>query len=273
MIGFRRRKTAVCIIAAVVALPLNLRPYLLGEGALRAVTEGSFQLALPPIERGYADAQVDDYQGLARSDFSWSPPLQLSLRARASHPAPAGTLGFGFWNDPFSLALGGSGGARRLPAAPQALWYFYGSEPTDFSFGDGTGVGWRAACIRSPRLPAWVLAPGAAAAFALAAVPGVRIPVVRLIKRSIGGAEVPLEAALDQWHLYQIRWTADQVRFEVDRHLILSSSVVPRPPLGFVAWIDNQYAVLSARRGIRFGTLPTHEPAWLEIAELQIERG
>ena len=36
--------------------------------------------------RHYEDAQIDDYQGLARRQFAWSPPLHLGVKARFSHP-------------------------------------------------------------------------------------------------------------------------------------------------------------------------------------------
>ncbi len=74
----------------------------------------------------YTNAQIDDYQGLARHRFPWRPPLRLTLRARFSHPGAhesmpgptlTGTAGFGFWNDPFAMS------ERRLPALPRAIWF------------------------------------------------------------------------------------------------------------------------------------------------------
>ncbi len=44
----------------------------------------------------------------------------------------------------------------------------------------------------------------------------------------------------------------------------------PVDPLGFVAWIDNQYAVVSPEQGLRFGTLPLPAEQWMEIADLEI---
>ena len=44
----------------------------------------------------------------------------------------------------------------------------------------------------------------------------------------------------------------------------------PPGPLGFVAWIDNQYAVATPRGELRFGAL-TCGPQWLELASLSIE--
>lgn len=288
MIDLGRRKTVLCIIASVAELPNRLRPHLIGGGRLELQPSGPIRLLLPPTGRGYVDAQLDDYQGLRRSGFRWTPPMSLSLRARASHPAPPGTLGFGLWNDPFGISLGGSGGVRRFPAAPQAVWFFYGSPPNDFDFGSREasraakpdpnrrsevavpGGRWRAAVIRSPRLPAWLVAPGAALAFLLSAIPGVRKPAVWAVRKAISGMQRPVAAPLDQWHHYRIDWRHGQVDFAVDGQPVASSPLAPAGRLGFVAWIDNQYAILSEKPGIRFGVLPTQTEAWLEIDDLEL---
>lgn len=255
-------------------LPFGLRPHLIGGGELQSPAAGTIRMLVPPTRRGYVDAQADDYQGRRRSDFPWAPPLSLRLRARASHPDPPGTLGFGFWNDPFGVSLGGAGGVRRFPASPQAMWFFYGSPPNDFAFAlDGFGDRWKAAVIRSPGIPVWLMAPGAALAFMLGAIPGVRIPVVRAIRRAVASQEAPIDTPFDDWHEYRIEWRVDGVRFVIDGGTVLDTAVAPRGRLGFVTWIDNQYAVLSERRGIRFGTLPTTSEAWLEVADLEFEQG
>ena len=249
-------------------LPLGLRPYLAGGGRLES-GEAGFRLTLPPTPRGYADAQVDDYQGLPRRRFPWRPPLRLSLEARASHSAPVGTLGFGFWNDPFAFGLGGA--ARRLPAAPRALWFFYGSPPNQLAFSPGaTGQGWMAASLDSPSLPAALLLPLAAGAFALSRLPlGGRL-AVGAIRRAATAQEAQLSAGLDQWHRYALEWGETEARFSVDGALALHVHTPPQAPLGFVAWIDNQFAALSPERGIRFGVLPTAESQWLELREFSI---
>ncbi len=51
---------------------------------------------------GYRDAQLDDYSQLPRHRFPHR-TLSLSLRARTSSISPAGTWGFGLWNDPFRI--------------------------------------------------------------------------------------------------------------------------------------------------------------------------
>ena len=57
----------------------------------------------------YTNAQLDDYHDQGgrlprRRPFTRAAPMRLSLRARASRPDPLGTLGFGFWNEPFSVS-------------------------------------------------------------------------------------------------------------------------------------------------------------------------
>jgi hypothetical protein len=48
----------------------------------------------------------------------------------------------------------------------------------------------------------------------------------------------------------------------------METSVSPRPPLGLVIWIDNQYAAWHPDGKIGFGVLENTEPAWLEIEDL-----
>ncbi len=252
-------------------LPYDLRPHLLGGGQIVAVESAGFRLELPELPRGYADAQVDDCKRRRRAQLPWAAPTSLTLRARASHPAPPGTLGFGFWNDPFGLSLGGAGGMQKLPAAPQAVWFFYGAPPNDFSFvRGGRGDGWKAVSLRAPAVPAALLVPGAALTFITGNAPVLRKWVVRAVQTAVAAAEADLSVPLTEWHTYQLHWETARVRFEVDGVPVLDAPVAPRGPLGFVAWIDNQFAVLSERAGIRFGVVPTTAPAWLEIADLEI---
>ena len=251
----------------------SLQPHLLGGGELALDTDAGFRLSIPPTVRGYADAQVDDYRGLRRAEFPWSPPLAMTLRARASHPNPRGTLGFGFWNDPFGVSLSGAGSLRRLPATPQAIWFFYGAPPNDFSFAkDGIGHGWKAATLRSVRYPAAVLVPAGAAAFALGNLPLLRRWIVPLVRKQAAGSEVELDTPLAEWHEYSLIWKPVGAEFSVDGQVVSNAGVVPHAPLGFVAWIDNQYAVLTEASGIRFGLLATNEEYWLEVQDLHIER-
>jgi hypothetical protein len=249
----------------------KLKPVEIAGGRVSEV-DGSIHLELPAIERGYADAQVDDYASVRRRDFPWRPPLRMSLYARASSSHPTGTLGFGFWNDPFSFSLGQGGAARRFPAPPQALWFFYGSPPNDMRFlPDMPSHGWKASSLRSPSIPSILLAPAAGVAIALAQIHLTRRPVMETALRIVNAAEAAVETSLDDWQHYALSWAEDMARFYVAEEEILTAPAPPSGPLGFVAWIDNQYAVASPEGGFRFGVLPTSESQWLELRELRIE--
>jgi hypothetical protein len=251
----------------------GLAPFLTGGGRAERDPEGTWRLMIPPVAQGYADAQIDDYRPVLRRAFPWSPPLRLTLRARADAPEPVGTLGFGLWNDPFTLALGQGGAARRLPASPETVWFFYGSPPNDLAFSPGVpGHGWKASSLSGPALPPLALLPGAGAAFLLSRFPLLGSAVVRAAKRAVRAAEAAITVPLDSWHEYALEWHPCEARFAVDGSPLLITEIVPRPPLGFVAWIDNQYATASTKRGFRFGVLPTPSSQTLEIAELRIER-
>ena len=227
---------------------------------------GRGRLSVPAqAGRRYADAQLDDYHGLARRRFPDRPPLQLSLRARASHAAPAGTLGFGFWNDPFSL----SGGVL---AAPNTAWFFYASPPSDMALVDGVpGWGWKAATLNAGRVPAALLAPAALAAGALTLIPGLGAPVLAAARRSVQAREAPLaDIGLTEWHTYELRWEGAAAVFRVDGVERLRSEVAPAGPLGLVLWIDNQYAVASRTGRFGFGVCPVPDAQWLEFEALTL---
>lgn len=248
----------------------NLRKLEIGGGHVE-MQSGISNLEIPALSHGYADAQLDDYQGVTRGAFPWRPPLTFSLNARASSPAPNGTLGFGFWNDPFALSLGGGGAVRRLPAAPQAAWFFYGSPPNDLSFGgDKPGAGWLAMTMRSQRIPSLLLAVPAAAAFLLSRLHILRGPLFRLMRSVLSVESAALDIGLDAWHSYRIDWRADQVDFFVDGEPVLHTAVTPHPPLGLVLWIDNQFLHASPTAGLRFGLIPTDHKQSLELQELRV---
>lgn len=242
-----------------------------GNGVITRSERRTFELRLAPQEKGYGLAQLDDYHDLARADFLWSPPLHLSLVAETSINKPKGTLGFGFWNDPFSIVMGQSGARRRLPVSPQAAWFFYGSPPNDLALADPVpGHGWKAAVLRAPPIPALLLAPAALAAILVAQLPLLRRPVMKAAIGAVQAAEAMIEADLARRHRYELEWEPERLRFTVDGSPILESAITPQTPLGFVAWIDNQYAVASAQGGFKFGVIPTTDTQALRLTELEI---
>ena len=209
--------------------------------------------------------------------------MRLRVRARASHatspsdPPTAGseeaadwlrgTWGFGFWNAPFTLA----GGGARLP---DAVWFFGSSPPSNMALTrDGVGYGWKAQVVHARRIGAL----GALAPLSLAALwarfSGDDRAASGWLERLTGACEAPLDPALADLRLghdYTLEWLPDHARFLVDGQQALVAPNPPPGPLGFVAWIDNQYAVATPRGELRFGAL-TCGPQWLELASLSIE--
>lgn len=250
----------------------NLQPLEIGGGKVHG--DDPWHLILPSARQDYANAQLDDHRRLPRGALPWRPPVQVELQARAQPAQPSGTLGFGFWNDPFAFSLGQAGAARRLPASPQAVWFFYGSPPNDLSFTPSVpGDGWKAVSLRTPNIPSILLALPAAAAALLSAVPLIRRPVIRLAQAFVSAAERSLEVPLDEWHRYRIEWTRSAAQFWVDDGLVLEAPRPPRGPLGFVAWIDNQYAAVSPQTGLQFGVLSTEAEQRLEVRDLKFRSG
>jgi hypothetical protein len=244
----------------------GLKPSLQNGGQISTTENNGTRLSIPSGSEGYCLSQLDDYRGLTRRAFKWSPPVKLEIRARASHDKPSGTLGFGFWNDPFTLSFGQGGAAQRLPAAPQTCWFFYGSKENDLPLAPGIpGNGWKAATLRSPNYPPLLLAPFAGAAIGLSLLPWLRAWIIRSAIDMVQAEETLLDVSLLDWHKYALEWREDRVLFHVDDILVLESSSQPVGPLGFVLWIDNQFAVASPGKGFHFGTTKTSAEEWLEV--------
>lgn len=250
----------------------NLKPRVSTGSTVQRTASGGWRLTIQAGDKGhYRLAQLDDYAGLSRRRFPWRAPLRIGLRARSSAQEIPGTWGMGLWNDPFSLSLGLGGASQRLPALPNAAWFFFASPPNHLSFRDDLpGYGAMAATYRasSPALLAIISG--------LPLLPLLAIPAAaRLIRRGIsrlirqGAAAIPQPAA-EEWHDYEITWRADRVIFQVDNEGCLETAASPEGPLGLVLWVDNQYAAFSPEGRIGYGTLPNAEPAWIELENLNI---
>ena len=200
--------------------------------------------------------------------------MRLSLSARTSTRYPSGTFGFGFWNDPFSFGFGARGAGRRFPQAPQTAWFFYASPPSDMRLHhDVPGAGWKTATLRSRPLHPALLLPGAAGAFLGMQKPPLRRGLFGLMRRFYHAEESRLHFDPSQWHSYVVDWRMDRVVFLMDGEIQAVSAEPPEVPLGLVIWIDNQFAVASPEKGMRFGVIPLDEPQWLEVADLRIAKG
>ena len=233
----------------------------------------------------YRLAQLDDYAKLSRKQFPLWFPASLSLTARVSSNSIPGTWGFGLWNDPFGLSLGFGGSPFRLPALPNAAWFFGASKESYLSFKSPPSLsapqtsarsavrevaanGFLAQSFRAPKFhPSLVLAG--------LALPFSRKTTRRLLGNMIDeggnnlGSNEPLLVPT-AWHKYKIDWREKGVAFEVDEAVIFESAVSPHAPLGVVIWIDNQYAAFTPQGKIGFGVLENPDPAWFEVKDIEI---
>ena len=249
------------------------RPFLTPGASVTSLAAGTRRLEIPPgPKRQYRLAQLDDYHFQPRAAFPWFPPLKLCLRARVSSPQILGTWGFGFWNDPFSLSLGFGGGKRRLPALPNAAWFFFASDPNHLALQDNLpGKGFLAATFRSPRWPPLVLG-AALPALPLLAIPPLSRLARRIVRKIVSQDATLLNVNVAQWHQYELSWSSEDVTYKVDDEIYYETHLSPLEPLGFVLWIDNQYAAWTAQGKLAYGTLKAEKAAWLEVQDVIIQR-
>ncbi|NMB53770.1 MAG: hypothetical protein GYA15_03635 [Leptolinea sp.] len=234
-------------------------------------TESLTRLMIPAGGKSaYRIAQLDDYSNLNRVIFRYHPPVSFSLQSRVSAAELPGTWGFGLWNDPFALGLGVKGSGWRFPTLPQTAWFFYGSSKNDLSFFSEAATNGFTASVFSSRerqILFWLLA--------ILGIPLIPIkPAARRMRRFAARFIMDTSQCLQidptLWHEYQINWLPDSVDFKIDGISVQSCQISPRPPLGLVIWIDNQYAAFSADGSIGFGLEANPEPAWLEIRNVRI---
>ena len=248
--------------------------WLQGTGRLE-LGDSTVRLVTSDARAGqYSDAQLDDYHtSLPDSGTSpdlkrrwlWHPPLQMQVRARASGGSLVGTAGFGFWNDPFTL----SGGVTALP---EAVWFFYASPPSDMALVPGVpGWGWQAAVVHAARPDVVLAALPTAITVLWARLTGRTHTAARWVQRLSGAHIAPLRLDWTEWHTFGLDWLPDEAVFGVDGASALRAPNPPRGPLGFVTWVDNQFAVATPRGQFHFGTLDAPEKQWLELDWICIE--
>ena len=246
-----------------------------------------YRLSIPSgFSDSYRLAQLDDYTKTSRKQFPHRAYISLSLSARTSSDSIAGTWGFGLWNDPFGLSLGFGGSPFRLPALPNAVWFFGASKENYLSFGGLDTAsptrppvnGFLAQTFRAPKFHPLLILAGLAFPFS-------RKTTRRLLGKVIGEDGINLgegdpsgsvesphpswRVAPTDWHRYRLDWSLKRVAFEVDEVRVFESAVSPNPPLGLVIWIDNQYAAFTPQGKIAMGVLHNDE-AWLEIKDLEL---
>ena len=237
----------------------------LGAGVVRQ-SRDEIRLSLPPAPASvYHDAQISDYSANAR-DFVNEPPLRLELSARARRPI-TGTAGFGFWNHAF---VPGERGFRL----PQALWFFFAGPANDIALAKGVpGNGWKAATFDAKNWRFRALAPVAPLGFLLMRHRRLYDALWPLGQAAIGVNEVVLDASiLAEFHRYRIDWRADGASFAVDGEVALRARRAPKNRLGFIAWIDNQYAIVKPQGQFGRGLLEIRAAQSLELRDISISR-
>lgn len=243
----------------------------IGAGTVRVEPPTGYTLHLPAASaQAYHDAQICDYTLPARAFWQAPRPhqtLTLTLRAHFSTADVRGTAGFGFWNHPFSPDM------RGLPRLPQAAWFFYGSPPNDMPLARGVaGHGWKAAIIDTHRPLFYTLAPLIPLAALLMRVPAFYRALWGIGEAALGVREVLLPPTLmTAPHEYRICWSHNALRFEVDGQPVLTHNQAPRGALGFIAWIDNQYAIVTPQARLGWGLLDVPAPQSLMIDALTLQ--
>lgn len=245
-----------------------------GGGSLTCI-DAALRMGFDKAEQGtYTDAQIDDYSQLTRAHFPWRPPLRMEIAARSSlpaatptatqaHPILQGTAGFGFWNYPFSVR-------GDILMLPEAVWFFYASPPSHMALVPGIpGWGWKAQIVHSMRPGALLAALPMALSTSFALLTGETRPAARWMQRLSGAHEALLDVDLTSWQTYTLEWRTHEALFRVNGQEVLRAPNPPTRPLGFVAWLDNQFAIATPRGVLRFGTVSS-ETQWLEITKLSI---
>lgn len=154
---------------------------------------------------------------------------------------------------------------------PEAIWFFYASPPSNMALvPNSIGWGWKAQVVHSLRAGALAAVLPTTLATGWARVTGNTRPAARWLQRLSGTYEALLPVDMTVWHSYVLEWRKETATFWVDGSLFLRVPQPPTRPLGFVAWLDNQYAIATPRGVLRFGTV-TSGPQWFELDSVRIE--
>lgn len=239
-----------------------------GSGVIDRRAEGLW-LTTRAADRGYSNAQIADYP-YPPQDFRWRAPLRMTVTARASDRGRnlVGTAGFGFWNHPFSPDI------TRLPRLPRAIWFFFSSPPSNMPLALGVpGTGWKATTIDATNASAYALIPFAIPLTLLMRASALYPLLWSRVQKVLRVSECALpDDLLAESHTYSLDWREDGATFRVDDQVVHTSPVAPRGKAGFVAWMDNQYAVATPQGELHFGLIPIREEQSLILEHISIER-
>lgn len=218
-------------------------------------------------DQHYHNAQIDDYAATRPPQFQWSAPLELSLTAQFSHPLDQmiGTAGFGFWNHPLM--------PHRVPRVPRAVWFFFASPPSNMALAQGVaGYGFKTATFDALNPLFLGLAPLTPLGFLLMRVPVLYRRLWPVGQHALRVDEHLLTHDITQPHTYRLRWLKNAVEFAVDEQIVHTARYAPRGKLGFVAWLDNQYAIITPQGQLGFGVLARPTLQYLQLSDIRITR-
>lgn len=224
----------------------------------------------------YTDTQIDDYTTMSRAEHYWKPPVRMTVKARFSHKASdaksnentvgilKGTAGFGFWNRPFTMQ-------GTWFTLPESIWFFYSAPPSNMALVPGIpGWGWKAQVVHTRNLRTISYSVPLAFAILYGRLTKNTDLAARLMQKFTGTSEVVINKDMTSWHEYRLEWRKNESIFWIDDELTLRVPFSPTQSLGFVAWLDNEYAVATPKGEIYFGKTNTGEQ-WLDIDFVKIE--
>jgi hypothetical protein len=236
----------------------------IGNGTVQSHAENLWLTVPSSSSDSYHDAQIADYDSQALN-FQNKPPLRLTIQARTEGNIQ-GTAGFGFWNHMFAPN-------ERGFRVPQAVWFFFGSPPNNITLANGiAGSGWKAATFNAQQWKFYGLLPLAPIGFLLMRNKRLYNTLWPIGQDAVGVSEVVLDSALLQdFHTYTIDWRMDGATFAVDGQTVMQTDAVPTKPLGFIAWIDNQYAIVTPQGNFGWGLLDVPQSQSLILHQIKIE--
>ena len=154
---------------------------------------------------------------------------------------------------------------------PEAIWFFYASPPSNMALVQGVrGWGWKAQVVHSMRPGSLAATVPLAATIAFGLLTGETRPAAHWMQKVSGAYEALLPVEMTEWHSYTLEWHRNETLFWVDDTLVLRAPQSPTRLLGFVAWLDNQYALATPRGVLRFGTISSGSQ-WFELDSVKIE--
>ncbi|QPC83942.1 hypothetical protein G4Y79_06065 [Phototrophicus methaneseepsis] len=243
----------------------GLHPTEIGHASINQ-QDNRVHLVIEPGAQGYSDAQLTDYDPQER-DFTLRPPLTMTITAYSETSLQVGTAGFGFWNYPFQP------GQRRF-RLPQALWFFFGAPPNNMALAlDVPGDGFKAATFNAQRWQFLAMLPVALPGFLLMRIPALYRSLWPIGQQALGVSEAALSRdLLAAPHTYTLDWLPDEATFRVDGQVVLHTKQVPHTSLGFIVWVDNQYAIVTPQGQFNFGVTPVEASQSLTIEHINLEK-